>query len=188
MKRIIAMIQNQFLIGIAFFTLFACQSVKVTTDFDSKTDFSKIKTYAIYRLSDTGPGLSELNRNRILDAINTELQAKGLQENPSNPDVLINVTTIVEEKRQVTATNYYSHGGIYRPYYWGPRYGQTQINVSELREGSLIIDIVDAASRHLIWEGIGNKEIDLPMNNGDKVIPQAVKAILEKFPPKANSK
>ena len=188
MKRFPGQNWRHFLIGTVLVSLFACQSVKVTTDYDAKADFSNIKTYSFYRLSDTGPGLSELNKNRILDAISSELNARGFQQTTSNPDVLVNVTTIVNERKQVTATNYYSYGGLYRPYYWGPGYSQTQINVSELTEGSLIIDILDASSKQLIWEGIGNKEIDLPMKNADKVIPEAVKAILEKFPPEKTVK
>jgi len=163
----------------------ACSApVKVVTDYDRKTDFSKFKSFSFYQLTDKGPGLSELNQQRIINAITVELVKKGLVENSTNPDLLVNATAIVTEKKQVTATNYYNYGGYYRPYHWGPAYaGPTVYNVSELREGSLVIDIIDSSSKHLIWQSTGNKEIDTGLKNPETEIPAAVAKILSGFPP-----
>lgn len=164
--------------------LAACSPIKVITDFDAKADFSKYKSFSVYQLTDKGTSLSELNQQRIINAIRAELTKKGLTEVSNNPDLLVNATAIVTTKEQVTATHY-NYGGYYRPYYWEPAYsGPTVYNVSELREGSLVIDIIDAASKHLLWEGTGNKEIDSGLKNPDDEIPYAVAKILADFPPK----
>lgn len=168
----------------------ACSApVKVVTDYDRKTDFSKFKSFSFYQLTDKGPGLSELNQRRIINTITVELVKKGLVEDSTNPDLLVNATAIVTEKKQVTATNYYNYGGYYRPYHWGPAYGgATVYNVSALREGSLVIDIIDASSKHLVWQSTGNKEIDTELKNPETEIPAAVAKILSDFPPGSKKK
>lgn len=171
-------------------TILSCSSpLKVITDYDSKTDFSKYKSFSFYQLTDKGPGLSELNQQRIINSIREELVNKGLKEVSANPDLLVNATAIVTEKKQVTSTNYYNYGGYYRPYRWGPTYiGPTVYNVSELREGSLVIDIIDASSNHLVWQGTGNKEIDTGLKEPETEIPAAIAKIFTEFPPKSEKK
>jgi hypothetical protein len=164
----------------------ACGSgIKISSDFDRSVDFSKYKTFSFYQLTDKGPGLSELNRDRIVNSIKQELVKKGMTENNTNPDVLVNATAVTKDKKQVTGTtNYYGYGGYYRPYSWSPGFsGTTTYNVYEYKDGSLIIDFVDAASKKLVWQGTGNKEIDMPVKNAETLIPEAVTKILAGFPP-----
>ena len=169
------------LMAVVFFA--ACSSVKVSSDYDRMAEFSKYKSFSFFQLTDKGPGLSELNRDRIVNAIKAEMIKKGFTENNSNPDLLVNATAILKTEKQVTA-NTYGYGGYYRPYYYRAGYGgTTTINVSEYKDGSLVIDLIDAASKKLIWEGTGNKEIDVPLKDAEKIIPAAVAKILAKYPP-----
>ncbi|MCH6233453.1 DUF4136 domain-containing protein [Cognataquiflexum rubidum] len=166
-------------------TAMACSSpLKVITDYDSKADFSQYKSFSFFELKDTGPGLSELNQQRIINATREELIKKGFIEDQNNPQLLVNVTAIVNEKKQITANSYYNYGGYYRPYRWGPSYGgSTVYNVTDLKEGSLIIDILDASSKHLLWQGTGNKEIDTGLKKPETEIPTYINKILSDFPP-----
>lgn len=170
--------------------LVACSStVKVSTDYDSKAGFDNFKTFSFYQLTDKSPGLSELNQQRIINAVKDALISKGFVEDVDNPDLLANVTAVVTEKKQVTATNYYGYGGYYRPYRWGPAYGgPTVYNVSALKEGALVIDIIDASTKYLIWQGTGNREIDKGLKMPDTEIPAAVAKILADFPPGSKKK
>ncbi|UOK41509.1 MULTISPECIES: DUF4136 domain-containing protein [Flavobacterium] len=167
--------------------LISCNSVTVQTDYDKSVDFSKYKTFSFYELADKSGSISQLNKNRIINAVQAEMIKKGLTVSADNPDVLVNITTILTDKKSVTAnTDYYNYGGYYRPYHWGGGYvgSTTTYNVYEYKEGSLIIDVVDASNKQLIWQGIGNKEIDSPSKNPDKNITEAVAKILENYPPK----
>jgi hypothetical protein len=49
--------------------------------------------------------------------------------------------------------------------------------------GSLIIEIAAATSSKLLWEGVGNRDIDSPSKNPEKTIPEAVQKIMASFPP-----
>lgn len=180
MKRFM---QSLVLFTAVIFLASCSSSVKVSSDFDRMAEFSKYKSFAFFQLTDKGPGLSELNRDRIVNAIKAELIKKGFTENTSNPDVFVNATTLLKTEKQITA-NTYGYGGYYRPYYWGAGYGgSTTYNVNEYKNGSLVIDIVEASTKKLVWQGTGNKEIDLPMKDAETMIPAAVAKILAKYPP-----
>lgn len=179
------------LVALSVLTLGACTpQLKVTTDYDRKVDFSKYKTFSLYVPEEKNQTISQLNRNRIEAAVKAEIIKKGLTEATSNPDVLVNVVTIIKNQQQVTAnTNYYGYGGYYRPYGWGGgmAMGQTTYNVTDYKDGSLIIEIIDANAKSLVWEGIGNQEIDKPMENPDQQIQTIVAKILAGYPPGATA-
>ena len=128
-----------------------------------------------------------MNVDRIINAIKGELTKKGLTETSHNPDLMVNAITILKDKQEVTATtNYYGYGGYYRPYgYYGGMGGSgyTTVSTYEYKDGSLIIDMVDAKTNKMVWEGIGNKDIDKAPKNPDEAIRNAVASILAGYPP-----
>jgi hypothetical protein len=180
---------NLMFISAGLLLLAACSSpLKVTSDHDSSVDFSQYKTFAMYKLTDKSGAVSQLNQNRIIEAVRKQMLAKGFTENESNPDVLVNVVTYLKEKQQVTAnTNYYGYGGYYRPYAWGGGMasGTTTYNTYDYHDGTLMVDVIDAAKKQLVWQGVGNKEIDKPNKNPDKKISEAITKIMASFPPGA---
>jgi len=180
-----------FLLG-GLFMLGGCSSpLKVTNDYDKSIDFSAYKTFGFYQLQDKSGAVSQLNQNRIIDAVKKQMTAKGFTENDANPDVLVNVVAIFKDKQQVTAnTNYYGYGGYYRPYAWGGGMasGTTTYSTYDYKDGTLMVDVIDAAKKQLIWQGVGNKEIDKPSKNPDQAINDAVTKIMASFPPGAAKK
>jgi hypothetical protein len=160
-------------------------ALKVTHDYDKSANFQQYKTFSIVQLSQQHQSLSQLNQNRIISSVRAEMIKKGFQES-GDPDLLVDMTTILKDQQTVTAnTNYYGYGGYYRPYGWGGGMssGYTTYDVQNYKDGSLVIDVVDAKTKKLIWEGIGNKEIDKPASDPDKQIAAAVTAIMASFPP-----
>lgn len=159
-------------------------SVSVTSDYDKTVDFTKYKTFSFYHLKTTGE-VSQLNADRIANAIKKEMIAKGYVETSNNPDVLVNSVVVVEEKVAVTtSTNYYGYGGYYRPYgYWGyPAGASTNVSTYEYKDGTMIIDIVDAKTEKLVWEGVGTKELKSNQKDAEEAIGYAVYKILANFP------
>jgi hypothetical protein len=68
----------------------SCSSVKVYSDYDNKVDFSQYKTYAFHKKGIDKVEISELDKKRILNAIDRELSLKGMTKS-ENPDLLINI-------------------------------------------------------------------------------------------------
>jgi len=173
---------NFLLIGA--FVYWSCgPSLKITTDYDKSVDFSKYKSFAIYNTEGLTDALSQLNHDRVINAVKTEMAKKGFAENTGAPDLMVNINAVLKQKSSVSSTNYYAYGSVYRPYTWGPGVSYTDYDVRHYKDGSLIIDVVDAQAKKLVWQGIGNKEIDKPSKNPDTDIPKAVSSIMVDFPP-----
>ena len=182
------------LVVAAFIAVSSCgPSLKVSQDYNKDVNFAQYKTFAMYKNDTINPAISQLNRDRIINALKSEMVKKGFQENPASPDLYVNAVAIFKDRVSVSQySNYYGSGGYYRPYYWGGAgmYGSatTTTDVQHYKDGSLIIDVVDAKEGKLVWQGTGNKEIDGPIKDPDKKIPEAVSLILAGFPPGASKK
>ena len=167
--------------------LFSCDSVNVYSDFDKKTDFSNFKTYAFYKKGIDKVEISDLDKRRILRAIENELKAKGMVVS-DNPDVLVNIFTKSREKIDVYNNSYHGWYPWYYGYgygYYGPGYGFGYTNVSTSTEGTLFIDLIDARKKELAWQGIGTgvlsyyKDID----KKEARINEFVSKIMMAYPP-----
>jgi hypothetical protein len=169
--------------------IYSCSpTVKVTTDYDHAANFSEYKTFAVYDLKAQEGQVNQLNVDRVTKAIRAEMIAKGFTES-SNPDLKVNAVSILKNKQSVSAdTNFYGYGGMYRPYgYWGGGAmmggANTTFNTYDYVDGSLVIDIVSTKTQKLVWQGIGNAQIDSKPDNPEDFINNSIKKILEGFPP-----
>lgn len=169
--------------------LYACgPTLKVTNDVSKSADFTKYKTFALYNRASSQQSISQLNRQRINDAVVAAMTAKGYTAaDTTNADLLVNPITVLKQEQNVTAnTDYYGYGGFYRPYYWGGGMGMassnTTFSVDKYINGSLIIDVVDRTQNQLLWQGVGNSDIDGPIKDPDTKIPAAVNKILASLP------
>ncbi len=170
--------------------LFSCSpTLKVSSDYDRSIDFTRYKTWSLYP-PEKSLTISSLNQDRIIKGVKSEMAKKGYQES-SSPDLLVNTVAIVKNKTDVTAsTDYYGYGGLYRPYYWGTGMSSsyTSYSVDHYKVGSLIIDILDAKTQKLLWQGIGNSKLDQSHTDADTRIPEAIGKIMEGFPPGTSKK
>jgi len=158
----------------------------VTTDYDHTANFSQFHTFKIVQLEQQYQALSQFNQTRVINAVNAQMLAKGFTPS-ENPDMLVNITSIMKNKQEIVA-NSYGYGGGYRPYAWGGGNMSTTVNVQNYTAGSLIIEVANASTKKLIWEGIGNQDIESQSSNPEKAINSAVQKIMAAFPPGAASK
>jgi len=161
----------------------SCSSIKVSSDYDKTAGFSAYKTYTFTQEA-LNIQLDDLNKNRLINAVTSELSAKGFTKAESNPDVLIDIKIKAEQKQTATATSSGGYGGGYG-YRWGGGFSTTQINYDTYIDGTLFIDMIDASKKQLVWQGRGTKTIDQDANQDkrEKNINYAVKQIFMKYPP-----
>jgi hypothetical protein len=77
--------------------LSSCASIDVAVDYDRQTNFDTYKTYAFFRSGIDQAKISDLDKKRILRAIDDELSLKGMIKS-ENPDVLISIMTETKER------------------------------------------------------------------------------------------
>lgn len=178
-----------FLAGILMIAA-SCTSIRVSSDFDKTGGFASYKTYAFTAEALSYP-LDDINRNRLLAAIEKELTGKGFTKS-DNPEVLIDMNIKTEKQMTATATNtgggYYG-GGYYGTGYrygWGGGFSTTTIDYNTYVDGTLFIDMIDVAKNQLVWQGRGTKTLDpdASQQRREENINYAVKQIFMKYPPK----
>ncbi len=163
------------------FVFASCSTVKVVSDYDSHTNFSKYKTFAFYKPGIDKAKISDLDKKRIMREIEANLTLKGMTISET-PDMLISIFTKERERLDVYNNNYGYWG-----YGYGPWYGGT--SVSSSTEGTLFIDFIDTNKNDLFWQGIGVG--DLVMSTVEKKearIKEIVTKILAQYPPGSETK
>lgn len=155
----------------------SCGTVQVSTDYDRSVNFASYKTYSYHEKGLEKLKVNDLDKKRLLTAIDTQMAAKGFTKVASGSDLIINLLTSSKEQVSVNNNNW-----GYGPYgYYGGYYGGS--NVSSYQAGTIIIDIVDDQRNILVWQGVGS---DFNLSNISakaERIPKAIEEILAKFPP-----
>lgn len=170
--------------------LSSCTSVRVLSDYDKTTNFNDFKSYAFYKTGIDKAQISDLDKKRILRAIETEMGSRGFVKSDA-PDILVSIFT--KEREQVDVYNNYWGGGYgwgWSPYYWGgygPGWGWGGNSVSTRTEGSLYIDLIDAKNKELVWQGkgVGNLSSSKNIEKKEARIQEFVSEILQQYPPNA---
>lgn len=168
--------------------LASCSSVRVVADYDQKVDFQTYDTFAFYKTGIDRAQISDLDKKRILRAIDAEMSARGFTKS-QEPDLLVSIFTKEREEVDVFNNNIgwgWGWGGFYNPWIWGPGWGWGGGNmVSTRTEGSLYIDLIDAKSKELVWQGRGVGTLNNIKNieKKEKRIREFVSEILEEYPP-----
>ncbi|NAS31550.1 DUF4136 domain-containing protein [Flavobacteriaceae bacterium R38] len=168
----------------------SCSSVRVVSDFDRQASFGEYKSFAFFKPGIDKAEISDLDKKRILRAINNELVDKGFTKS-QNPDLLVSIFT--KENQRVDVYNNFGYGGFggfgfggfYGPFY-GPFYGGFggYNNVSTRTEGSLYIDIIDAKTKELVWQGKGTGFLtNSSIEKKEARINEFVSEILQQYPP-----
>lgn len=164
---------------LGFLILTSCSSVYVNTDYDKKANFAAYKTYAYNKSSIDKLEISDLDKKRILYAIDAVMPTKQFSKS-ENPDVLINIFTKERERVDVYNNMGWGYGFGWG---WGPNWGMVYSRTTTTPEGTLYIDIVDAKTKELVWQGIGTGYLTTNTEKKDERIAEFVAKILEKYPP-----
>ena len=176
MKRIVLLI--------AFATILSsCNSIRVSSDYNEEINFTEFKTYAFSKSGIDKVEINDIDKKRILRAIDVELYNKGYRKSSIEPDFLINFFTKTNKKIDYYPSNNYY--GYAVPYGGMGHYASSwYLNSFSYNEGVLFIDIIDRNKNELVWQGIGKGYIynDKPDNKNEK-IKAMVNKILLQFPP-----
>ena len=156
----------------------SCTPFQVRTDYAETANFNAYKTYKL-RIDDLK--LNDLDKDRVLNEVSKQLQAKGLSVG-DNPDLIVNVKA--NHKKITDVQNNRPYGGMYG---WGGSYGwgvgMSRTWTNNYNQGALILDLIDAKTQKLVWQGMGSGiSVDSPKQK-QKQIPEIVAEIMANYPP-----
>lgn len=159
----------------------SCKSIQVGMDYDTSVDFSQYKTFAFHKSSIDKVEISDLDKRRILKAIDSTLIQKGLFKSQT-PDLLVSINTKAHEKVYVNQMNY-GWGFGWNPAFFG---SPNMMYTDTVVEGILFIDLIDAKTKNLIWQGKGTGNLELEAHAKEAKIKEFVTQILAQYPPTKN--
>ncbi len=149
--------------------LCGCYSFRTRHDYDPAANFSRYKTYrfaaAAAPKDASAPVTDPIIDRRVKQALEKALAAKGRrQAQGGQADFWVSFVLVIE---RYVVPEYY---GYYGPY----MYGWASVYPRTFEEGVLVVDILDAGTRKLVWRGSVSDAL------GSRRSPEARQAALDK--------
>ena len=154
--------------------LFADQ---VKVDYDHSANFNQVKTYSWSKVKTA----NSIWDDRVKDAIDKELAAKGWTQVPSSGDVAL-VAVEKTSVHQQYDTFYDGFGGWRR---WGM--GDATTTVDNYKVGTLIVSMFEGNSKQLIWRGTSSSDLSGNPEKDTKNLDKDVQKMFKDFPPRTAS-
>lgn len=144
---------------------------------DDRKKLASYETYAFMPNKDTILDKAydnELIHELIIESVNDNLESRGYSLNRRQPDVLVFIHPMFDEKVTINADPVYNNYSYYRPdYYIGPYYKDIiydnyftiqridgpRVKQVPYREKSIVIDFIDRRKNEILWRGTSNEEI-----------------------------
>ena len=141
-------------LGLALATLVATAAAaqKITTESNPGTNFASYKTFTWLKQPNVG---DPLLKQRIVDDINTQLQAKGLQPAQEGGDLAVAAHVATKTEKSLN-TFYDGFGGGWR---WGGGFGSATTMVNTYQEGTLVVDLFDTKTKEAVWRGTATQRV-----------------------------
>jgi hypothetical protein len=171
--------------------LAGCASGPVANaDYDRTADFTSYKTFGFASpLGTDRSGYQTVLSQHLKTATQREMEARGMRLDAGAPQLLVNFSANLSDKLRVTSTptmgvgvgrGYYGYrAGMYSAW---PAYAD-QTTVTQYKEGTLNIDVVDVARKQLVWEGVVTESVtQQTLDNVQAAIDAAVAAAFAKYP------
>ena len=161
------------------FGFLSCSVIRVNYDYDPDTDFSGYRTYNYF--TDMNTGLSNLDTNRLIDAIDSIMQQKGIKLS-EEPEFLINIQSQSYYNPQTSSVGV-GVGGT-----GGDVGGGVSIGMpigSRSLERELVFDFVDTEKNELFWQGVSSSSYNenASPQAKEKKINDIVAKVFTQYPP-----
>jgi hypothetical protein len=170
------------LIGIMLLFAGKLSAGQVKTDYDRSADFGQYKTYSWEQVKTRDP----LDTDRIKNAVNTTLAAKGWTQVNSGGDVSV-VAMEMTHSQQTLNTFYDGFGGGWRWRGFGGM-GEATTTTETYKVGTLVVDLFDAKTKQLIWRGDSSDTLSNNSNKNIQNLDKDVDKMFKQFPPGSSKK
>jgi hypothetical protein len=178
--------QKVMFVLIGVMSLFAdrASAQQVKTDYDRSANFAQYKTYSWEHIKTK----DSLDVDRIKNAVNTALAAKGWNQVDSSADVSI-VAMEITRNQQTLNTFYDGFGGG-----WGWRrfggggFGEATTTTETYKVGTVVVDLFDTKTKQLIWRGAASNTLSNNSGKNIKNLDKGVDKMFKTFPPGATKR
>jgi len=150
----------------------------VRTDYDRSAEFDRYRTFMWIKEPEcANPCANPLMNQLIFNAVNAELQGRGLSLVASDADLAISVTTATSDNNKSEVFYAGLTGGWGWYHYWAPKPSITMIETFEV--GTLVLNLFDTETQSVVWWATGT-EAEKSVRHLNKT----VRKMFENFPPR----
>ena len=159
----------------------------IRSNVDQSVDFTRFRTFDFLQpLSTDREGYQSFVSRDLMVAAEREMTALGFQRTSTNPDLLVNFSANLDQRLRVTQTPTAGGGAAWGSHRRGASYGVWGGYRTDVRQdtmGTLGVDVIDAARRQLVWEGVAVSRITRSTaENIGPALDSAVRDIFTQFP------
>jgi Domain of unknown function (DUF4136) len=158
-------------------------SITVESKADPAADFSRYKTYSWTEMKEVR---SEAVKKRIMSAVDAEMKRKGFVRKDDGADLKVAVHPSLSKEYPAHS---YDAGWEYNWGTWAPPFGDIGTGSSlgeSIPIGTVMVDLVDASTKKLVWRGAARSPLDSEASAEQKqeLVDEAMQKLFKKFPPK----
>jgi Domain of unknown function (DUF4136) len=168
----------------------ACNPVTVRTTTAPDAHLANLRTFTIATprakkanaVSDSNdPMLANSISNQALrQDLAADFQSKGYTLTTASPSFAVAYYASAQQKLDVTDWDYgYSYWGYHR--FWHG-YGYPYETIQQYTEGTVVVDVIDPATKELLWRGQGKAAVSKDPAAYTAELAKTVRAIVAKFP------
>jgi len=146
----------------------------VQTDYDHSVDFSQYKTFGWAQYNPDAT--LSLNESTFRNAVQSELEGKGLKYDQENADILVMYTYSKQQQTDISSTGWGGWG-------WGG-----DMDVWQYEQGNLLIGLIDPKMKQVVWRGTAQGVLPDSGVANQSQVQQAVDQVFATYPPKTATK
>jgi hypothetical protein len=169
--------------AVSILVLTGCGPMNVSSYVERNTDFTQFHTYEWGPAGALSTGDPRLDNNPFFHdyfrrAVEERLGAKGLRQATSgNPDLLFHYHASMSQSFDVSRLD---------PHYGDCKGGENcEPSVSEFEAGTLVLDVMEASTRRVVWRASARQSVDGLIDNQEwmeEYITKSVARMMERFP------
>lgn len=161
----------------------ACSTVQMReVKADEDFNLAQYNTFAFYdsrKAIDTLPGEYQQELQLIQREVAEQLEARGLRQSPQ-PDLLVNIGAVVEEKVQTRETTIWE-----APVYIGQRrysWEVEEVETGRYKLGTVSLHFVDREENKLVWKGVAEGVLPENKKKAQRKIEEGVASLFRAVP------
>lgn len=149
----------------------------IRLDTNPSVEIKNFHTFGFYDPVATDKSLyTTILTGRLMKATRDELERRNFVYSEKDPDLKVNFSLNVVDRQELRST---PTGG-----FWGARFGGLHdIDTVNYRQGTLMVDLVDASKHELVWRGVAEGRLSRKsVDNPGPAVDQVVSELFTGFP------
>ncbi|MDP4535741.1 DUF4136 domain-containing protein [Alkalimonas collagenimarina] len=158
-------------------------------DYARDVNFSQYQTFGFYKAPGTDTEeYQSLLTDHFKSALRAEMEALGYRYQEDDAELLLNFASNTEDKTDIRSSPFranigFGHYGYRSAWHLGFPLYQQDIETVHYKQGTVQIDLVDAAQNKLIWQGIQEGRLTREaLKNPKQAVEETVAHLFQQFP------